>query len=82
MLAVDFVLPAHSGKMAITSFCVEQGRWRVRGVEPVAAFNASAERISSKNLKMAVSKNQCSFQTILDYQLKCIIFNIVNCLVK
>src|SRR5438552_2906574 len=34
VLTTDFVLPAHSGKLPISSFCVEQGRWTKRGAEP------------------------------------------------
>jgi hypothetical protein len=46
-LTVSLVLPPHSGRVSIASFCVEQGRWSARGREDVAKFsssNASAPR--------------------------------------
>jgi hypothetical protein len=57
VLTTDFVLPAHSGKLPVSSFCVEQGRWSKRGAEPVANFNASNLSVPSKDLKMAVKSN-------------------------
>ena len=54
VLTTDFVLPAHSGKLPIASFCVEQGRWSKRGAESATQFNASTQAVPSKALKMAV----------------------------
>src|SRR5258707_6565192 len=31
MLAVDLIVPPHSGKLPIAAFCVESGRWTRRG---------------------------------------------------
>jgi hypothetical protein len=56
VLTTDFVLPAHSGKLPISSFCVEQGRWTKRGTESDAQFSGSANSVSSKDLKLAVKK--------------------------
>src|SRR5215208_5420126 len=36
-IAMDFIVPAKSGKLPIGSFCVEHGRWQQRGAEDVAA---------------------------------------------
>ena len=60
VLAVDLIVPAHSGRMPIDSFCVESGRWSRRGNEPNARFDSSADTIATKDLKLAAkqSKNQ------------------------
>jgi hypothetical protein len=56
VLTTDLILPAHSGKLPIQSFCVEQGRWTKRGVEPDNQFSASTQGVPSKDLKLAVRK--------------------------
>ncbi len=57
-LGYDLILRPHSGKIKVTSFCVEQGRWRPRGNEAPAEFDSSEQRLSSKDLKLAaVQKN-------------------------
>ena len=38
VLAYDFILPPHSGKLPIGAFCVEHGRWTRRGAESAAGF--------------------------------------------
>jgi hypothetical protein len=53
VLAVDLIVPASSGRMAIDSFCVESGRWTGRGNESKTEFNSSTEYAPSKDLKMA-----------------------------
>jgi hypothetical protein len=57
VLQVDLVLPPRSGKVAINSFCVEQGRWQKRGGESVSQFDESKDQISSKGMKLAVKKS-------------------------
>ena len=54
VLTTDLLLPPHSGKLPISSFCVEQGRWSQRGNEAAAHFNASSAMVPTKSLKMAV----------------------------
>lgn len=54
VLTTDFILPAHSGKIPIASFCVEQGRWSRRGAESVNRFDVSSLSVAGKTLKMAV----------------------------
>ncbi len=54
VLTNDFVLPPKSGKMPISAFCVEHGRWTRRGAEQVQTFGSSAEMVATKDLKMAV----------------------------
>jgi hypothetical protein len=54
VLNTDFILPAHSGKLPISSFCVEQGRWSKRGNEAADQFASSNALVAGKSLKMAV----------------------------
>lgn len=53
VLTVDLIVPARSGRMPISSFCVEQGRWTARGGESTGEFSASTEIVPSKELKLA-----------------------------
>lgn len=50
----DIILPTKSGRVNISAFCVEHGRWSARGNESVATFNASTDSLATKDLKMAV----------------------------
>lgn len=56
VLAFDFIVPPKSGKMPISSFCVEHGRWSKRGTEDVRQFTSSNDNISTKNLKLAAKQ--------------------------
>lgn len=53
MLSVDLIVPAHSGKIAISAFCVEHGRWTKRGAEASAHFSSSNDRAATRDLKLA-----------------------------
>src|ERR1035441_11056658 len=53
VLTTDLILPAHSGKLPISSFCVEQGRWTRRGNEPAEQFGTSDKVVAFKQLKIA-----------------------------
>lgn len=53
VLAVDLIVPARSGRMPISSFCVEHGRWTARGDESAAEFNSADNMLASKDLKLA-----------------------------
>jgi hypothetical protein len=53
VLSVDLILPPGSGKVAIASFCVEQGRWTRRGQEDARTFGSSATMLPSRNMKIA-----------------------------
>ncbi|HKQ73451.1 MAG TPA: DUF6569 family protein [Blastocatellia bacterium] len=64
-LALDLIVPPKSGKISIASFCVEQGRWRERGGEAVAAFGSSEKALNSKELKIA-AKHAASQQEVWD----------------
>jgi ARG and Rhodanese-Phosphatase-superfamily-associated Protein domain len=50
----DLILPTKSGRVNISSFCVEHGRWSARGKEPVSTFDSATEALATKELKMAV----------------------------
>lgn len=50
----DLILPTKSGRVNISSFCVEHGRWSARANEPVATFGSATEALATKQLKMAV----------------------------
>jgi hypothetical protein len=58
MLGVDLVVPPRSGKISISAFCVEQGRWQKRGREEVTRFDSSNERVATKALKLAANKTK------------------------
>ncbi len=53
MLAVDLILPPRSGKIPISAFCVENGRWSKRGAEEVTVFNSSSNVVAGRDLKLA-----------------------------
>ena len=50
----DLILPGKSGKVSISSFCVEHGRWTRRGNESVSVFGGAHQAVPSKEMKMAV----------------------------
>jgi hypothetical protein len=58
MLATDLILPARSGKIPISAFCVEQGRWSKRGAETVTRFTSANDRAATKELKLAAARTK------------------------
>ena len=48
---LDLVLPPGSGKVPITAFCVEQGRWSARGEESAQLFGSADKSLAGKELK-------------------------------
>jgi hypothetical protein len=58
MLAVDLIVPPRSGKIPIAAFCVESGRWEKRGKESVARFEASSDRVATKDIKLAATSTK------------------------
>jgi hypothetical protein len=58
VLSVDLVLYPKSGRIPITSFCVEQGRWTRRGAERAGDFHTSSSKLSSRASKLAVRHSQ------------------------
>ena len=65
VLAMDFIVPPHSGKLPIDSFCVEHGRWQQRGGESALAFSSSDQMLNHKDLKIA-AKSKKSQQEVWD----------------
>jgi hypothetical protein len=55
-IAMDFIVPARSGKLPIASFCVEHGRWQQRGDENVAAFGYGSF-VAGKEVKLAAKRS-------------------------
>jgi hypothetical protein len=62
MLGVDLVVPAHSGRVAISAFCVEHGRWTRRGAEAAAQFTTSTDRAATKDLKLAAKRSKSQME--------------------
>ncbi len=57
VLKDDIILSTSSGRVNVTAFCVEHGRWTQRGDEPAQAFAASPNAIASPEMKRAVKQN-------------------------
>lgn len=53
VLTTDMLLRPQSGRVAISAFCVERGRWQPRESESVKQFSSSKNSLSSKKLKIA-----------------------------
>ena len=56
VLAVSIMIPARSGRITISAFCVESGRWEKRSGEEVGQFSSSNDRLVTKDLKLAAAK--------------------------
>ena len=54
VIAVSLLVPPKSGRVPIGAFCVEQGRWRKRGLEDVARFHSATSVLPSKAAKLAI----------------------------
>lgn len=59
-IAVDLIVPPKSGRLPVSSFCVESGRWAARGGENVRQFSSSSGALVNNELKLAArgAKNQ------------------------
>jgi hypothetical protein len=56
MISIDFIVPPRSGRMPISAFCVESGRWSPRGNEAPASFSSSENSVATKDLKLAAKR--------------------------
>lgn len=56
MIGVDLIVPRRSGKMPISAFCVEHGRWSGRGNERSTVFSSSSDVASTKEIKLAAKR--------------------------
>lgn len=54
VLSVDLLLPPKSGKVAISAFCVESGRWAARGDENVGQFESAGKAVIGNDTKLAM----------------------------
>lgn len=54
VLAVSLLLAPHSGKVPISAFCVEHGRWAQRGVESDKKFLSASQSLPSREAKLAM----------------------------
>jgi len=57
MIGVDLIVPRRSGKMPISAFCVEHGRWSGRGNERTTVFSSSSDIVSTREIKLAAKKS-------------------------
>lgn len=57
LIAVDFIVPPHSGVMPVDAFCVEHGRWTQRGAEAADRFASSSDQAAGKELKLAAKRS-------------------------
>ena len=53
-LTVSLLLPPHSGRIPLASFCVEQGRWTARRNEDATTFATAASTVPSREAKIAM----------------------------
>src|SRR5437868_8572655 len=53
-LTISLLLPPHSERIPIASFCVEPGRWSQRGREDVHQFSSAAAAMPSREAKLAM----------------------------
>jgi hypothetical protein len=58
VLSMDVIIPPRSGKVPLSSFCVESGRWSKRGKETAQKFSASHNMASSRGLKIASKRSR------------------------
>jgi hypothetical protein len=57
MMAQDFIVPPKSGRMPISAFCVEHGRWSGRGNERAGVFSSSADAVVTREIKLAAKSS-------------------------
>lgn len=57
MIGVDLIVPPRSGKMPISAFCVEHGRWSGRGSEKATVFSSSSDAVATREIKLAARSN-------------------------
>lgn len=58
VLSMDAILPPRSGKVPVSSFCVESGRWAKRAGEAAHEFSESNVQLASKQLKIAARRSK------------------------
>jgi hypothetical protein len=53
-LTVSLILAPKSGRVPLSAFCVEQGRWSARGREDVKTFSTASAAVPSREAKIAM----------------------------
>src|SRR5207253_6987729 len=56
IVAIDFIIPARSGRIPIPAFCVKMGRWHKRGFEDAAKFTSSTHSVHAKSIRLAAKR--------------------------
>lgn len=56
MIGVDLIVPPRSGKLPISAFCVEHGRWSGRGNEQAKVFSSSSDAVATREIKLAAKR--------------------------
>ena len=54
LISIDLIVPPKSGRIPITSFCVESGRWHQRGQESAAHFSMNTAQ-AGRDIKLAAN---------------------------
>ena len=57
-IAIDFIVPAKSGRIPIPAFCVESGRWQRRNEESQRLFSCSSHAVHAKSVRLAAKLNR------------------------
>jgi hypothetical protein len=57
MIGVDLIVPPRSGKLPISAFCVEHGRWSGRGNERATVFSSSSDAAATREIKLAAKRS-------------------------
>jgi hypothetical protein len=57
VLQYDMVVAPRSGRIPISSFCVESGRWSGRGKEDAQQFGSSNNRVASKKIRITAKES-------------------------
>ena len=57
MIGVDLIVPPRSGRLPISAFCVEHGRWSGRGNERASVFGSSSDAVATKEIKLAAKRS-------------------------
>jgi hypothetical protein len=57
-IAIDFIIPAKSGRVPVPTFCVERGRWRKRHGEHVEWLNCPGDSVHAKSIRLAAQAEQ------------------------
>jgi hypothetical protein len=52
-IAIDFIVPAKSGRVPVPAFCVESGRWHRRKTESQMSFSGSTDALHGKPARLA-----------------------------